>query len=85
MRIKDGFVYKLENNAYVKLNEYYLNDEILGNTPVTCRKSDAIYTVPEDHYFVLGDNELQSTDSGIVSIHPLVNHVPQVISIICSS
>jgi len=63
VRIKDGYVYKQNGNDFIKLNEPYLNDNNLGNTLLPGGESDIMYTVPEDHYFVLGDNRLQSTDS----------------------
>ena len=63
VRIKDGFVYKQNGNEFVKLDEPYLNSDNLGNTLMPGGESDVLYTVPENHYFALGDNRLQSTDS----------------------
>jgi len=63
VRIKDGFVYKQNGNDFVKLDEPYLNSDNLGNTLMPGGESDVLYTVPENHYFALGDNRLQSTDS----------------------
>jgi len=63
IRVKDGFVYKKQGAEFIKIDEFYLNQENLGNTLLPGGQTDLIYTVPQDHYFVLGDNRLHSTDS----------------------
>lgn len=68
--IRDGNVYlrKAGEKEVRKLDESgYLNEKNLGHTyrhpPNSGDQSVATYTVPADHYFVLGDNRQGSLDS----------------------
>lgn len=66
VKLLDGYVY-IFNKEYpegLKLNEPYLSPWNVGNTiPSPYKGSSTVFEVPEGHYFVLGDNRQQSSDS----------------------
>ncbi len=65
IKLIDGFVYLFndQNPNGVKLEETYLNEENQGKTFATGGIVE--FKVPEDQYFVLGDNRQKSSDSRI--------------------
>lgn len=64
VEIKGGHVYLKEKDSkeQIKLKEDYLNVNNNGNTKAYFSGFN-VFKVPEDHYFVLGDNRQASTDS----------------------
>jgi len=79
VEIKDGEIYitKKDQKESQKLTENYLNKLNSGKTK-TYFKELSKFEVPEDQYFLLGDNRKDSTDSrscfeGMVSIDCLKN------------
>ncbi|MCP4523567.1 MAG: signal peptidase I [Candidatus Gracilibacteria bacterium] len=65
VRIEKGEVYlKVKgSNTFKMLDETYLNEENKGNTFVSLPGNRNEYIVPNNEYFVLGDNRNHSTDS----------------------
>ena len=68
IEVKDGMVYR--NGE--ELNEQYIKDGITDR--------DIIVVVPENHYFVMGDNRLNSSDSrdervGMISKESIIGKV----------
>jgi signal peptidase I len=69
VKITDGEVFVKEAGSaeFVKLEEPYLDERNQGHTfrhpPASGDMSEIVYTVPEGHYLLLGDNRQGSLDS----------------------
>jgi len=77
VEIKNGYVYvkKVGAENAVKLEEPYLNEINRGNTKPHYGEL-TVFHVPEDQYFVLGDNRRASTDSRSCFQSPLNDYCP---------
>lgn len=64
IEIKDGDLYITDSSGEetTKLEENYLNEENTGNTKIYV-SNFSVFEIPQDHYFLLGDNRKASTDS----------------------
>ncbi len=64
LKVENGYVYlEDEDGEFVKLEEEsYLNSDNWGNTQAY-RSLSETFEVPEDSYFMLGDNRTKSSDS----------------------
>lgn len=65
VEIKDGYIHITSDKNGIfsmKLEEKYLNEDNKGKTEPFVRDLTT-FEVPEEHYFLLGDNRRASTDS----------------------
>ena len=65
VRIFDGkvFIKKVDAEDFVEINESYLSLVNSGQTLVNDQRTEKIFEIPENSYWVMGDNRLNSSDS----------------------
>ena len=65
IRIFDGkvFIKKVDAENFVEINEPYLSLVNSGQTLVNDQRTEKIFEIPENSYWVMGDNRLNSSDS----------------------
>jgi len=63
IKIENGYVWIMKNWKYSQLEENYLNENSKSLTYVDDSKSEVIYNIPENSYFILWDNRDNSIDS----------------------
>mgnify|MGYP000974344854 FL=1 len=65
VRIFDGkvFIKKVDAEDFVEINEPYLSLVNSGQTLVDDQRTEKIFEIPENSYWVMGDNRLNSSDS----------------------
>ncbi len=65
VRIFDGkvFIKKVDAKDFVEINESYLSLVNSGQTLVNDQRTEKIFEIPENSYWVMGDNRLNSSDS----------------------
>ena len=65
VRIFDGkvFIKKVNAEDFVEINEPYLSLVNSGQTLVNDQRTEKIFEIPENSYWVMGDNRLNSSDS----------------------
>ncbi len=65
VRIFDGkvFIKKVDAEDFVEINEPYLSLVNSGQTLVNDQRTEKIFEIPENSYWVMGDNRLNSSDS----------------------
>jgi signal peptidase I len=63
IELKDGevFLTPVDSNKSIKIEEPYLNSRNKGHTEAHLGVN--VFEIPEEHYFLMGDNRLTSTDS----------------------
>jgi signal peptidase I len=63
LQIQDGYVYLLNESVQTKLSESYLSSSSYGQTFLPPSSTIDTFNIPDDMYYMMGDNRTNSADS----------------------